>query len=1031
MGSLKNLFTSKLFAVVTTATLVIAVTLTVFVVKQQQDLRQRASTQTEPVVRGQSGDLWADVVLGQPNFTQQVPGQIVPFKVAGPGGVWVDQSAHPNRVYVFDGMNSRVLGYKSLGVCSNNSSLACTSSSDCGGNACTIQVGGETGKKVADIVIGQPGFNTSTCNENSTIWPISPASASSMCSMPSTYSPFEYGSFASPVTDSQGNLFVADPFNHRILKYNSPFTTDTIADQVWGQDSFVDNLPNKGGRADATTLSLINGSQSQKLTITVDLDAQGNLWATDPGNNRVLRYPNNNGTISKTADIVLGQPNFSSSKAGTESAQLYNPAAVRVSPIDGSVWVADAENNRILIYSQPITSGMQATRTFGDGFHNPTGIMFQKNPDNTNLAYGIWVNDTNNNQLVMFDESAQALKVLHKNAYANDWVCTYFCDSRGSTGITQDGDIISAASSNSQNVAFFQHPIPLNGSGTYFAQNYFYSPPAGIHNYVSAKGLVSPRGIAIAYDQLFVADITRILYWDIPNGASDLVNDKPADGYIGVTGFGNTLDPQFGRISADKIGNLWVTHGSNIEHYTLPVQKGQMPDLFIATNQFHFLGSTTQTGLTLGIGDIEVDPQGKFFWLTDPGRDRAFRVRIPTDKVFGTYYIDYMIGGSTFPSYNHNWGDACPDERSLCWPGSITLDKTTGDVYIADTSLEFFGDYKLFRFDASLFPQTNNSLISYLPSQASKTFTNIPIWKPEVSNNKLIAMFPYQTPNGDRVGKIGFMDNLSSQTGPTLDFTQFAGDRFSAGYSIKFDDQKNLYVTDMNWGRVLVYFNPFNLTVPTPTPRPPTPTPTNTPPPTPTPTPRGLGITLQPDKTDVTLMPGETVHAFDATSTRTTRILLGFANYTTNIPSDKFKWIPNDVNTILGNTTSFSIQADATIPVGIYQGPVKIFTISENVPLMQNDFAVTIRVISPSPIPSPTPLPSPTPIPTSTPTFLSEDIDHDGCVGILDFNAWFQAVKGTPRSGTNPDINQDGSVDIVDFNLWFIAMKNFTADKLC
>ena len=482
--------------------------------KQQFDGRLHAETGP---VHGVAYDLWADIVLGQTDFNQQVPGEIVPFKVAGPGGVWVDKSVQPNRIYVFDGMNSRILGYQSLGVCSNDPNIACSSNTDCPGASCSIQLAGENSLKTADIVIGQAGFNTSTCNQSSTITPITPASASSLCSMPSTFSPYEYGSFSSPVTDSSGNLFVADPFNNRILKYNSPFTTDTVADEVWGQDNFGNIFPNKGSSLpDATTLSLINSSPNQKLTIAVDLDAQGNLWASDPNNNRVLRYPNIGGTISKTADLVLGQPNFTSRNPGAGLNQLYNPTGVRVNPVNGSVWVADTENNRILIYSSPFSTGMSG-QTFGTGFRTPTDITFQLNPDNTTLPLGIWVNDTNNHQLVMFDNNANVIKVLHKNAYANNGVCTYYCDSRGSIGITVDGDIISAASSNAQNVAYFKHPIPLNGSGTYYAQYYFYSPPAGVHNYISGKGFTSPRGIAISSNQLIMADSDRILFWNIPH----------------------------------------------------------------------------------------------------------------------------------------------------------------------------------------------------------------------------------------------------------------------------------------------------------------------------------------------------------------------------------------------------------------------------------------------------------------------------------------------------------------------------------
>jgi len=47
-------------------------------------------------------------------------------------------------------------------------------------------------------------------------------------------------------TDAQGNLYVADLNNNRILKFNDPFATDSIADDVWGQTNFTNR-----GLADA------------------------------------------------------------------------------------------------------------------------------------------------------------------------------------------------------------------------------------------------------------------------------------------------------------------------------------------------------------------------------------------------------------------------------------------------------------------------------------------------------------------------------------------------------------------------------------------------------------------------------------------------------------------------------------------------------------------------------------------------------------------------------------------------------------
>src|SRR3989338_2823476 len=124
---------------------------------QKPLLSAQAPTNTP---RGVAGDLWADNVIGQINFNQAVPNEVVPFKTFNPGGVTVDRSSRPNKIYVYDGANSRVLGYSSLGVCSNNNSVKCTTNSDCGGETCDVSA-----RKDADIVFGQPGkTGYSGCN---------------------------------------------------------------------------------------------------------------------------------------------------------------------------------------------------------------------------------------------------------------------------------------------------------------------------------------------------------------------------------------------------------------------------------------------------------------------------------------------------------------------------------------------------------------------------------------------------------------------------------------------------------------------------------------------------------------------------------------------------------------------------------------------------------------------------------------------------------------------------------------------------
>src|SRR5579862_2089956 len=84
------------------------------------------------------GDTIADIVLGQPNFADNPQNFINGRGLSGPAAVAIDTSIVPNRLYVADSANNRVLGYKDV---------------------TTLMNGG-----VADLVIGQPNFNSNGCN---------------------------------------------------------------------------------------------------------------------------------------------------------------------------------------------------------------------------------------------------------------------------------------------------------------------------------------------------------------------------------------------------------------------------------------------------------------------------------------------------------------------------------------------------------------------------------------------------------------------------------------------------------------------------------------------------------------------------------------------------------------------------------------------------------------------------------------------------------------------------------------------------
>jgi hypothetical protein len=306
-------------------------------------------TKIPTAVRGVPGDFWADIELGQRDFTEINERLIVPFKLKQPAGVAIDRSVAPGRMYVWDSGNNRILGFD-LATCYNRAP------------PCN-----------AALVIGQPSATDyGACNHDSGFasYPFRvPSSATSLCGVGEyTFTVLEDKTWAGLYVDPHGNLWVPDVRNHRVLKFNSPFTTDTIADDVWGQADFSGNLCNRvtnffgpGGPAPTPSQPTASTLCLGDFTSGVTLDAAGNLWVADAGNNRVLRFPNHNGTLAKTADIVLGQPSFTSSAAGRLLNQLSGPSQVRFDPA-GNLLVVDAFENRVsprvLKFSPPFSTGM-------------------------------------------------------------------------------------------------------------------------------------------------------------------------------------------------------------------------------------------------------------------------------------------------------------------------------------------------------------------------------------------------------------------------------------------------------------------------------------------------------------------------------------------------------------------------------------------------------------------------------------------------------------------------------------------------
>ncbi|MCU1258025.1 MAG: hypothetical protein JWO80_910, partial [Bryobacterales bacterium] len=254
-------------------------------------------------------------------FDSTNPNYVEGKELYNPTAVALDNSTKPPAVYVADTSNNRVLGWKYASQLASGAP--------------------------ADIVLGQKDLFTTLAQ--------GPAGLTIGLSAPSGIA-----------VDAAGNVYVADSGNNRILRYPQPFAQASVLkspDLVLGQSGFAANTANPSGVL-ATSLSL-GGSTGFPTLVGMAFDGAGNLWVSDPGNNRVLRY--NVSVLSgapqngAAADLVLGQSTFTTNAAvGAQTAKngLNAPAGLAFDST-GRLYVVDALK-RVLVYTAPSTLGPAA-----------------------------------------------------------------------------------------------------------------------------------------------------------------------------------------------------------------------------------------------------------------------------------------------------------------------------------------------------------------------------------------------------------------------------------------------------------------------------------------------------------------------------------------------------------------------------------------------------------------------------------------------------------------------------------------------
>lgn len=116
----------------------------------------------------------------------------------------------------------------------------------------------------------------------------------------------------------------------------------------------------------------------------IAVDASGNVWVPNSGNNSVTKLNNNGDALSGVSGLTVGS--------------LSAPSSIAIDT-NGNVWVANAGNNSI---SKILPDGLSGSSYAGGGLNTPQGITID-------ISGNVWVTNSGNASVSAFDSSGNAL----------------------------------------------------------------------------------------------------------------------------------------------------------------------------------------------------------------------------------------------------------------------------------------------------------------------------------------------------------------------------------------------------------------------------------------------------------------------------------------------------------------------------------------------------------------------------------------------------------------------------------------------
>ena len=522
--------------------------------------------------------------------------------------------------------------------------------------------------------------------------------------------------------DGMGNIYIADTNNNRIRKVAAGFIS-TVAGN--GSAGYL-------GDGGAATLTRINNPQG------VSVDAAGNIYIADTGNNRIRKVSAGiiSTVVNTSGNQTSTPPDFTyplGDAAAATAATLNGPRSVFVDAA-GDIYIADTGNNRIrkVTTSTGIISTVAGT---SQGFSGDGGLATSARLDSprsvfVDSALNIYIADRNNNRIRKVTAATGNISTVAGTGtagYSGDGgsATAAHIDSPNGVCVKSTGEVIIADTSNSclrqVSVTNIISTLPMTagpgldtpqGMATYYdaAQKklFLYIADQGNHRIrqldtatnaistVAGTGtagwtgdggaatsarLNNPQGVSVdAAGNIYIADTNndRIRKFTV-GGNISTVAGTGTGGYTGDGGAATSarINNPYG-VSVDAVGNIYIadTNNNRIRKFTV----GGNISTVAGTGTAGYTGdggAATSARINKPQG-VSVDAVGSIY-IADTNNDRLRLVNIYTG------FISTMANIAGTGGYN---GDSQPAvTATLNSPAGVALglQKGGGRIFIGDT----------------------------------------------------------------------------------------------------------------------------------------------------------------------------------------------------------------------------------------------------------------------------------------------------------------------------------------------------------